>query len=110
MRRRTHTQRLPASVAVAAVLGLLVTGCPADDDPDEDTVAYCAQSEELDDQDEPPTDAQLASLAAAAPEDIADDAQLLADRHAEVGADAFDEPEVVDAVERLEAWEADHCP
>jgi hypothetical protein len=92
------------------VLSALAAGCPAEDEPGEDTVAYCAQAEALDEQQDPPTGAQLESLRAAAPAEIEPDVGIVVERYAEAGMDAFQDPEVAEARERLEAWEADNCP
>jgi hypothetical protein len=113
MCRRTRT--LAASILLP--LALLV-GCGDDDgDGGDDVQAYCALAATLEAQEEFATSEQLRGLVAAAPTEIEDDVRLVVDSIARMEAaddpeDAmavFDEPEFGEAVQSIEAFEAENC-
>jgi nitrous oxide reductase accessory protein NosL len=67
---------------------------------------YCSMSAELDAQDTPPTDEQLADIEAAAPAEIAEEVATLAEA---VRTEDYDAPEAQEAEATLVAWEAENC-
>jgi hypothetical protein len=75
----------------------------------QDPQTYCAAAAALDDAEESPTPEQLDVLVRQAPDAIRADAQVVADRYAESGFDAFDQPEVQEAIANLDAWKAENC-
>ncbi|MBW3576017.1 MAG: hypothetical protein KY450_14490 [Actinobacteria bacterium] len=77
---------------------------------DEATLAYCEASAELDEQEGPPTPEQLQGLSEVAPDEIKEDVDLVVEKLGEQGMNAFGDPEVTEAIGRVEDWEADNCP
>lgn len=77
---------------------------------DEAALAYCERSAELDEQEGPPTPEQLQGLSEVAPEEIKEDVDLVVERFGEKGINAFGDPDVNQAIGRVEDWESDNCP
>ncbi|HEV2068899.1 MAG TPA: hypothetical protein VGR26_03805 [Acidimicrobiales bacterium] len=77
---------------------------------DEAVLAYCERAAELDEQEGPPTPEQLQGLSEAAPDEIKEDVDLVVEKFGEQGMNAFGDPEVTEALDRVEDWEADNCP
>jgi hypothetical protein len=115
--------------AVACAAILLLGACGNDDDEATDTTtttaaenpttteaeseevpAFCQVGAEIDEQDGPPNLEQLEALEAAAPEELADEMALIVERFADIGEEAFEEPEVGQGIGVIEAWEAENCP
>lgn len=78
--------------------------------PDEAALAYCERAAELDEQEGPPTPEQLQGLSEVAPEDIKEDIDLVVEKFGESGINAFGDPEVNQAIGRVEEWESENCP
>jgi uncharacterized cupredoxin-like copper-binding protein len=74
---------------------------------------YCTLSREMDEQEEFPSEEQLNALAAAAPDEIADDVQFVVDAFIEAGEEnifeVFSDPEVEERLEPIEAYDAEVC-
>lgn len=100
-------------VALAATFGLVACG---DDDNEGDLAAYCDLVEELDAQEDFPTDEQLNELQDVAPAEIDDEVDLVAERFKEVNDNpedaqaVFEDPEVEEAFSTIEAYEDENCP
>ena len=102
------------------MLGVLVAGCGDDDegasDDGGDVEAYCAAVAEMDGSDEAPTVEQLEAIRDVAPDEIADDIDVVVDAFIE--AIESGDPEAVfadaDVEERLtgviEPFEEENCP
>jgi hypothetical protein len=88
-------------------LTLLVGACGDDDDGADE--AYCDLVAELAATDEQPSDELLDRYVDAAPDEIDDEAELAAEAIKERGEAAFDDPDVVAAIEDIEAFEAEEC-
>ena len=102
--------RRPA--AGLTTLVVLLAGCSGDDG--RDVQAYCDMSREFDAQEDFPTPEQLDRLAEAAPEEIRGDVEFVVERFKtaiETGdpAGAFDNAEVEQRLEPIEAFEAREC-
>lgn len=99
-------------VALAATFGLAACG----DDDEGDLAAYCDLVDELDQQEDFPSDDQLDELRDVAPAEIRDEVDLVADRLSEANDDpqdaeqVFDDPEVQEAIGEIEAYEEENCP
>ena len=117
------------TLTAAAILGILgLAGCGDDADeaattttaeatttseaeqPDEASQVYCERSAEIDEQEGPPNEEQLQGLSEAAPPEIKADVDLVAERFLEQGLNAFEDPEVGEAIGRIEAFEEANCP
>ena len=104
--------------ALAALSALLIplAACGGDDDGGGDSIqAYCDFSAGLDGQEDFPSDEQLDELIELAPDEISDDVDFVAGRFKEendtpedAGA-VFDEPDIVERIERIEAFEQEQC-
>lgn len=77
---------------------------------DEAALAYCEASAELDNQEGTPTEEQLGELSQLAPEEIKEDIDLVTERFVAEGMNAFGDPEVNEAIGRIEEWEQQNCP
>jgi hypothetical protein len=102
----------PMMRPVLAVLlgGALVVAACGDDDDAASNDEYCDVARELaESEEEGFTDERLDRYVELAPDEIADEAELAADAIQERGDEAFDDPEVVDAVEDIEAFELEEC-
>jgi hypothetical protein len=99
-------RRTVAVVAGAALVAL--TGCGDDDDASADD-EYCELVRELNASEEQPSDDLLDRYVAAAPDEIADEAEVAAEAIQEEGEAAFDDPDVLDAIEDIEDFEAEEC-
>lgn len=67
---------------------------------------YCSLSAELDAQEGPPSEEQLAEIEAAAPPEISEDVATLVEA---VRNQSFDDPDVQEAESALLAWEQENC-
>lgn len=67
---------------------------------------YCSLSAELDAQEGPPSEEQLAEIEAAAPSEISEDVATLVEA---VRNQSFDDPKVQEAESALLAWEEENC-
>lgn len=103
-----------AALAVAVV----VAGCGGDDDGgDGDLAAYCELVEEADSRDGFPSDEEIEAFLDVAPEEVRDDIETLTDAFRDVEdpddvealLEALEEPEVAEAIEDIEAFDADRC-
>lgn len=121
-------QRFKTLVAVAAVGILAVAACGDDaedtgttttttttstteaEQPDEEALAYCERSAELDEAGGPPNEQQIRELNELAPPEIRPDVELFGERFIQEGVNAFGDPEVAEAVDRVEQWEQENCP
>lgn len=122
---RTGSRAVLAALLLA--LALLASACGGDDVADgtdvdvsdiedsdaaataQDPQTYCEAAAALDEAEDAPTDEQFDELVQQAPDAIRADVQVVADRYAESGFDAFEQPEVQEAIANLEAWEAENC-
>ena len=94
---------------VAALLGVaLLAGAGCGDDDEGASEEFCEIAEELAG-DEQPTEEELDRYVEAAPEEIRDEAELVADAITEEGDAAFDDDDVLDAIEEIEDVEAEEC-
>ena len=117
---RRHTGFRTAAAATMA-LALLAAGCGDDaetstEDTTEDASEseYCQLAVELDAQDDFPTVEQLEALQAAAPEEIADEIDIVVPVFVEAieagtPGNAFSDERIGDAFEPIDAYEADVC-
>ena len=98
-------------LAGALGLGLACTlPLAACGDDDEASDEYCDIARELSAQDDaPPDDPIFDRYLEAAPDEIRDDAALALERIGEEGDEAFNDPEVLEAVENIEAFEEEEC-
>ncbi len=117
-------QRFRTLIAVATLGILAVAACGDDteettttttstteaEQTDEAALAYCERSAQLDEQEGPPTPEQLQGLSEVAPEEIKEDVDLVVEKFGEQGMNAFGDPEVNQAIGRVEDWEKDNCP
>lgn len=106
---------LPA-IAIAGVLA--VAGCGGDDGGGGgDVQAYCRLSQESEGSSGFPTDQELEEFRDAAPPEIRDDVDTLVDAFREVedpddpnaALALFEDEEVVEAIENIQAFEAENC-
>lgn len=106
-------------IAGFAAAALAVTGACAGDDAndgadisantgggDESAQEYCALSAELDSRQEAPSAEDLDRIVKIAPEEIKDDAEMLAGA---IKAGEQESKEATAAADRLEAWEDENC-
>jgi hypothetical protein len=119
MTTRTTTRRL---IGVVAVPLLLLAACGNDDDTaatdnGEDATGedseYCQLAVELTEQEDFPSEEQLERYKELAPEEISEDAQVVADAFIEAGPEGFGEifanQDVMDRLERIDEFEAEEC-
>ena len=108
----------------AAMLGIAaLPGCG--DDADEAAVtsttsttaqpverfgAYCEVTGELDRQEAAPTLEQLQRLSDVAPPEIKPAVELVTERFAEEGENAYSDPPVIDALNNIDTWNDQNCP
>jgi hypothetical protein len=114
-------RRTSAIIAFLFALLLPLAACGGDDDGREgadgggDVQAYCEFSKSLDDQEDFPTNDQLDELSDLAPAEIADDINFVVDRFKDADSDEqamiemFDDPDVTERVENIEAFEEREC-
>lgn len=104
--------------AAAAAAMLVLAGCGDDDDGGEGSIeAYCRLSAESETSTDFPTAEQFAEFRAAAPSEIRDDVDTLIDAFQDIDASEdpsalfqlFEDPEVAEAIENLEEFDAEHC-
>ncbi len=122
---RPVSRRLVA-VTAAACLTLAVTSCGDDDSTataigassttaasaDGDLTAYCAQMDELNNQDGPPTEAQLTEVKSLAPSEVADDVSAVADAFIAADGDlskVFADPTIEETMNRVDQQNVDLC-
>ncbi len=125
---RPVSRRL-AAVTAAACLTLVVAGCGDDDTTatavgqtttststsaaeNADLTSYCAQMDEINNQDGPPTEAQLTKVKSLAPDEVADDVTAVADAFIAANGDlgkVFADPSVEDAMNRVDEKNVDLC-
>ena len=96
------------------VLAVVTAGCGDDNDTAAGNEAYCDLARELDAQDEFADKEQLEAIRDAAPDEISDEAEtaveiLLPAIKTDDPEAAFDDPELREAIEVIEAYEAEHC-
>lgn len=77
--------------------------------PNQAALVFCEVNAKLDEQEEPPTAEQFQELADVAPPEIKEEADLVAERVAAEGLDAFDDPAVNEAAGKLESWQEENC-
>jgi uncharacterized cupredoxin-like copper-binding protein len=97
-----------------ATVALVAAGCGDDDDEAGGTAEYCELSRELDEQEEFPSAEQLEALRDAAPEEIREDVDFVADRFIEAieagnPSSAFEDPEVEERFGPIEEFEEAEC-
>jgi len=108
--RRFDVRKATVALAALALAGSgALVACGDDDDDGGDLAAYCELSAELDEQETFPSDEQLDEIADLAPAEIADEADLAAERLQEDGEEAFDDPEVEEAFISIEEFEGENC-
>ncbi|MGH2684034.1 MAG: hypothetical protein ACRDJP_01015 [Actinomycetota bacterium] len=103
--------------ALFALFALLtpLAACGGDDDGGGSIQAYCDFSRSLDEQEDFPTDDQLDELSDTAPDEISDDVEFLVDRFREANdnpaevEEVFQDEEVNEAIENVEAFEEENC-
>ena len=99
---------LRRTIGALAGLTLLVgAGCGDDDEGADDE--YCDLVEELTATEEQPSDDLLDRYVDAAPDEIRDEAEVATEAIKEDGEAAFDDPDVLAAIEDIEAFEAEEC-
>ena len=94
------------AVATSSLLGL--TSC-GDDEDDGASSAFCDVARKLDESEGIPPEEQMDRYVTLAPGAIEEDAELAIEAIKEDGEQAYDDPEVVEAVSRLEEFEAEEC-
>ena len=99
-----------------AVLAVIAAGCGDDDDAasGDGTEAYCELARTLDEKEDFPTVAQLEEIRELAPEEIADEVDLAADKiiaalDTDTPEEVFDDPELTEAFEVIEPFEEEQC-
>jgi hypothetical protein len=109
------TRAAKALVAVTA-LAMVATACGDDDDAasGDDTEAFCDIARELDAQEDFPNVEQQNEYKDAAPEEIREEATLVADAFIEATEEgdvfaAFEDPEVEEAFGTIEPYETEEC-
>ena len=109
-------QRTAAALFALVALVVPLTACGGDDDGGGGSVqAYCDLSNAGDGREDFPSDDELDEIADAAPDEIDDDIELVVDRIKEANDDpesaeeVFDDPEVTEALENIEAFETENC-
>ncbi len=126
---RPVSHRLVA-VAAAACLTIVVAGCGDDDTTatavgqtttstttsatgaSADLSAYCAQMGEINNQDGPPTEAQLTKVKSLAPAEVADDVNAVADAFIAADGDmgkVLGDPTIGEAMNRVDEQNVDLC-
>ena len=110
-----------AALGAAAVVALLgAAGCGDDDDSGDDAggsvEAYCDAVAAIELSDEPPTVEQMEAIRAAAPDEIADDIDVVVDAFIEAiesgePESVFEDEDVTDRLEdTIEPFEEENCP
>jgi hypothetical protein len=89
--------------------GTTTTSTTAAQQPDETTRAFCEANAELDRKEAPPTADELQALARVALPEIKEDVELVAERVAAEGTNAFDDPAVREAVTDIDRWREENC-
>lgn len=114
--RRFTTLMLAATMAVFGLAGCgddgddtATTTTTTTEQPDE-AAAYCEKSAAIDEGEGPPGEDQIRELIEVAPPEIRPDVELFGERFIEEGVNAFGDPEIEQAVERVEEWEKENCP
>ena len=103
MTRRILTGALGLGLALATL------GACSDDDDEATDDEYCELAREMASNEDIPSDETLDEYVEAAPDEIKDEAELAADAIKADGPAAFDDPEVVAAIEDIEAFEEAEC-
>lgn len=107
--------RMRRWAAIGFVLMLVGAACGSDDGGGGDVAAFCSLSAEFEEQSEFPSAEQLDEVVDAAPGEIRDDVETLADAFRsieddpEVAAEVFEDEEVLEAGERVEQFEEENC-
>jgi hypothetical protein len=94
------------AVVTSSLLGL--TSC-GDDEDDGASSAFCDIARKLNDSEGFPPEEQMDRYVTLAPGAIKDDAELAIEALKEDAEQAYDDPEVVEAVSRIEEFEAEEC-
>ena len=103
--------------ALFALVALLVplAACGGDDDGGGSVQAYCDLVDEVNQQEDFPSDDQLEELVDAAPGEISDDIEFVADRlreandNPETAEEVFEDSDFTDRLENIEAFEEENC-
>lgn len=115
------------ALAIACAMTLLVAACGDDDDGDVasgsgsegegaasgDLDGFCGLMEELDSQEEPPSNEQMEEIKDLRPDEIGDEIDYVADAFIEADGDVgavFSDPEVEGNFEAIDAFTAESCP
>lgn len=108
-------KRLMTFGAVAMALAFVAAGCDDDDNGNEaeggggDVQAYCDLGAQLDEQDGPPSEAQIEELRDVAPDEISEEIDFVAGRYLEDGPSVFGDPEVGERFDVIEEYEVEAC-
>lgn len=122
-----HRFRIVMAAAMLSVLSLAACGDDAEDtatatttsttsttstteQANQTTLAFCEANAELDALQRAPTDEELQELSDLAPPEIKEDVDLVAERVAAEGPNAFDDPAVEEAVFSIDRWRQENCP
>lgn len=104
------TTRWTATIAVVLLAGT-ASAC-GDDDDDAAFAGYCEIARTLNEQEQFPTTEQLEEIRDVAPEEIADEVEVVVDAFVDAGNDpfaAFDDPDVEEAMGPIEAFDEERC-
>lgn len=101
-------RRWTALITVGA-LALLGAACDDDNGEEGSLAAYCSLVEGLDAQSDIPSAEQFEDLRQAAPDEIRDEVATASEAIEDEGEDAFNDPDVVAAIEDIEAYETQNC-
>jgi hypothetical protein len=109
--------RTVRAVVTLATIASFAAGCgDDDDDAGGDVAAYCAAVAEVEGEDDAPTVEQIEAIRRAAPEEIRDDVEVVADRFVEAiesgnPDSVFTDEEVTRRLtDAIEPFEEEHCP
>lgn len=100
-----------AMIAVVLLVGT-TAACGDDDDDAAALTDYCELARTLDEQERFPTTEQLEGIRDAAPEEVAQEVNIVATALIDAGEDpfaAFEDPDVERAMEAIEAFDAGEC-
>lgn len=100
--------RVAAGVVLVLAASFLVA-CSDDDPGGGASAAFCDIARKLSEGDDFPPEAQMDRYVDLAPDAIHDDAELAIEAIKEKQEEAYDDPEVVEAVGRIEQFEKEEC-
>lgn len=98
-----------AAFLVLVLAGSVLVGCGDDDEEGGASTAFCDIARELSAGEDFPPAARMDRYVELAPDAIHDDAELAIDAIKEKKEEAYDDPEVVEAVSRIEKFEKQEC-